>query len=410
MRNRNFRQLNLAIFVSSVGDPLTLAVSLVLLYSTYSSALAIGAAYACRVVAALLVGSGIGSLADRLDRRRLVVRLELARCALVATMPIVTSVSVLLVLPYLALLGGIEALVQPARQAAVPHMVGEEQIEVSNSVLMSGFALAQALGFALAGVFLTLLPDPRPLYWADALSFAVAAGLTASLPSLGGGLRSVRFLGGLGSAMRLPVVRPLLLGGGAANLMIGMGLPAILPIAFLLSGAGAAAYTLLEVAVIGGILVGSVLAAHISPSRTVHALAASLWLFSAACLVVALTPLLLGAVLAMAASGTGNAVFAVSIRSALMRAAPPHVRGTVMAVRFSLTQAAQVLGLGLGALVVAAAGARWDFVLVAAGLGAVALVWSVYRRRLPVAGEVTEAGRISGGGGNGEADQGAFWA
>ncbi|PZR85404.1 MAG: hypothetical protein DLM67_25855 [Candidatus Nephthysia bennettiae] len=134
MRNRNFRQLNLAIFVSSVGDPLTLAVSLVLLYSTYSSALAIGAAYGCRVVAALLVGSGIGSLADRLDRRRLVVRLELARCALVATMPIVTSVSVLLVLPYLALLGGIEALVQPARQAAVPHMVGEEQIEVSNSV------------------------------------------------------------------------------------------------------------------------------------------------------------------------------------------------------------------------------------------------------------------------------------
>jgi hypothetical protein len=53
-----------------------------------------------------------------------------------------------------------------------------------------------------------------------------------------------------------------------------------------------------------------VLAAHISPSRTVHALAGSLWLFSAACLVVALTPLLLGAVLAMAASGTGNAVFA----------------------------------------------------------------------------------------------------
>ena len=410
-RNRDFRRLNLAIFVSSVGDPLTLAVSLVLLYSTYSSALAIGAAYGCRVVAALLVGSGIGSLADRLERRRLVVRLELARCALVATMPIATSVSVLLVLPYLALLGGIEALVQPARQAAVPRLVGEEQIEASNSILMSGFALAQALGFAVAGVFLTLLPDPRPLYWADALTFAVAAGLTASLPSLGGGLITVRFLGGLGRALRLPVVRPLLLGGGAANLMIGMGLPAILPIAFLLSGAGAAAYTLLEVAVIGGILLGSVLAARISSHRTIQAMAGSLWLFSVACLAVALTPGLPGAVLGMAASGIGNAVFAVSVRSALMRAAPPDVRGTVMAVRFSLTQAAQVLGLGLGALAVAGVGARWDFALVAAGLGAVALVWSVYRRQPPPAGPVAEAEeRTSGGGGNGEADQGPVWA
>jgi MFS family permease len=112
----------------------------------------------------------------------------------------------------------------------------------------------------------------------------------------------------------------------------------------------------------------------------------------------------------MAASGIGNAVFAVSIRSALMRAAPPDRRGTVMAVRFSLAQAAQVLGLGLGALAVAALGARWDFALVAAGLGAVALVWSVQRRLLPAAGAIAEAGRTSGGGANGEADQGPFWA
>jgi membrane protein implicated in regulation of membrane protease activity len=63
-----------------------------------------------------------------------------------------------------------------------------------------------------------------------------------------------------------------------------------------------------------------------------------------------------------------------------MRAAPPDLRGTVMAVRFSLAQAA-VLGLGLGAVAVAAVGARWDFALVAAGLGAVTLVWSVYRRQ-----------------------------
>ena len=82
-----------------------------------------------------------------------------------------------------------------------------------------------------------------------------------------------------------------------------------------------------------------------------------------------------------------------------------------MAVRFSLTQAAQVLGLGLGALAVAGVGARWDFALVAAGLGAVALVWSVYRRQPPPAGPLAEAEeRTSGGGGNGEADQGPVWA
>ncbi len=61
-----------------------------------------------------------------------------------------------------------------------------------------------------------------------------------------------------------------------------------------------------------------------------------------------------------------------------MQVANTANRGTVMASRFTITQATKALGLGAGAAVTAALGPRSSFALIAAGLLAVGVAFSLF--------------------------------
>jgi hypothetical protein len=163
------------------------------------------------------------------------------------------------------------------------------------------------------------------------------------------------------------------------SLLIGMGTPAILPIAYLLHEPGAVAFTVLEVALVLGILLGSLGASRIPAPATLQAMIGSLWVFAVACFAVAVTPVLAGAVIAIAVTGFGNSVYSVTNRSALMRAADSGKQGTVLTARFSIAQGSQVLGLGAGALLVAAVGPRLGFAVVGLGLTCLAALYALHR-------------------------------
>lgn len=376
-----FLRLALALLISSIGDPLTLTVSLVLLYTETRMVAAVGAAYACRMLAAIVVGGLGGTITDRLDRRRLMIGLDVLRFFLVATMPLTTRGSPLIIYAYLLVLGGAEALVQPARLAAITTVVPERHIESANSLIVTAFSIAQAVGFALAGVVLATLSDARLAFWGDAITFGLSALLVLTLPNLGGGVRTALLRGGALGLLGRPSLRALLLVAGGANLLIGVGTPVILPIAYQLWSSGAVAYTWLEVALIAGLVLGSLLAPRIPVGRTLQGLSGSLVLFALAAFGVGFTPILAGGVFAIFWTGVGNAVYAVTNRSALMRRAEPREQGTVMAARYTLSQAAQILGLGGGALSATIIGPRATFVATGVGLLVVALAFSVQTAR-----------------------------
>src|SRR2546427_10118022 len=63
--NGRFTHLTLAVLVSSIGDPLSLTVSLILLFTATRSPLSIAAAYLCQVVSALLVSGLLAPVSDR---------------------------------------------------------------------------------------------------------------------------------------------------------------------------------------------------------------------------------------------------------------------------------------------------------------------------------------------------------
>jgi len=376
--NRRMARLTAAVLVSSVGDPLSQTVSLVLLYQATRSPLAIGLAFGVEMLAVLTVGVFIGAASDRMDRRRLIVRLEIARGLLVAVLPLLVGLSVFLVYPALFVLGGIQALVQPSRQASIPELVSPGEVGAANSLLLTAITLAEATGFALAGTALVYLMDPRWLYLGDAFTFLVSALLVATLGEMGGGILTTRFRGAVPRAWSVMQVRPLLLVAVAAVLFIGMLNPALLPLAYLLSGNGPSAFALLQVCLIGGAFLGSLAAGRIRGGRRIPALAASLWVFGAGILAVGLSPSLWPAAAAIAISGVGNAVYSVTNNSALMESVESGIRGTLMSARFTLTQTAKAVGLAAGSLLTAWLGASLAFTAIGIGLALTAAAYTAF--------------------------------
>jgi hypothetical protein len=73
-----------------------------------------------------------------------------------------------------------------------------------------------------------------------------------------------------------------------------------------------------------------------------------------------------------------------------MQRAPEDEQGSIMATRYSIAQASQIFGLGVGALVAAAATARGAFVLVGAGMLVFAGLLTLDLRRRPSTGAVAQ--------------------
>jgi MFS family permease len=354
-----FGRLSLAVGVSALGDPISLTLSQFLLYRATHSPFALAGIYLSEIAAALLVGLLAGSVADRLDRRSLVAVLELGRAVLVALLPVATLFSPLTLYPALFVVGGIEAIVQPARLAGVPGLVGSDQVERASASLLLLSALGQAAGFALAGVLIAVLPDPRVLFLVDAVTFAVAGLLVMSVGSLGGGVTAVRLSGAVFRALASPRLRPHLLFAGVVALFTNMLAPSLLPLSYALSGNGVTVYAWLQVLLILGATLGSLIAFRTGAARSVLAMA--LWLYGLGVLGTGLAHTFWLTGVAIGISAIGNAIYFIANQSTLLKAADERSRGSVMSARYSVVQVCRVLGLGAGAAITSATSGMLTF-------------------------------------------------
>ena len=366
-----FGRLSLAVAISSVGDPLSLTLSQYLLYQATHSPFALAGIYVAQIGGALLVGLLLGAVSDRLDRRLLVVSLEGVRTVVVALLPLATLLNPFTLYPALVVLGGIEAIVQPARLAGVPGLVGVDHLERASAHLQLLISLGQAAGFGLAGFLIVALPEPRLLFLVDALTFALAGALVLGVGPLGGGVRAVRLSGSVVRAVATPGVRPHLLIAGAVTVATLMLSPALLPLSYQLSPDGVMVYAWLQVLLIAGLTVGSLLAHRTGAGLGVLAL--SLWIFGGGALMAGLADSfwLTGAGIAVAS--VGNILYFIANQTALLRAADETQRGTVMSARYSVTQFGKVIGLLAGASITALGSGRLTLALIGVVLLAVAL-------------------------------------
>lgn len=186
--NRTYQLITAGQAVSVLGDSFhSIALGLWVLKVTGSTA-AMGTIYGTRILTTILLSPIAGTLADRVDRRRLMWGMDLVRglISLGMALAMFTAGAPFLLLVLLsALLTAATSLRAPAYSASIIHIVGREQIQQATSTMQLINSGANILGPILGGVAIGLFGGVMALV-VDGLSFFLSAAcvlLGGSFPS-----------------------------------------------------------------------------------------------------------------------------------------------------------------------------------------------------------------------------------
>lgn len=183
LRNPRFARLYLAQTVSQLGDALTWVGLALLAYQLAkgNASEVLGLALTLRVAAFVLISPLAGVLADRIDRKWVLVGCDLGRCLLVGLLPFVTTALQVYVLMFL--INVLTAFFTPTNQASVPLVMGREDAGQAFTLSSATTELLGIIGPSLAGIVAALLGG-RNLFLLDAASFLASGLLLITLPAL----------------------------------------------------------------------------------------------------------------------------------------------------------------------------------------------------------------------------------
>jgi MFS family permease len=176
LRYPDFRYLLSALAVSQVGDWLYNLALVMLVYDRTQSALWAGITTAARVLPIVVLGPVGGVLADRFDRRRLMIVCDLARVALMLLLAAVAATGLPIVLaPVIAAVATVAATpYMPCVAAVTPRVVDDADLPGANAARSAVGGASIILGPALGGVLL-FLGSPAAAFALNALTFALSA-------------------------------------------------------------------------------------------------------------------------------------------------------------------------------------------------------------------------------------------
>jgi predicted MFS family arabinose efflux permease len=179
-RNRDFRALFLASVISLGGDWFLWVAINGLIFVQTGEALYVGLAILAQEFAFFLASPIGGLLADRLDRRKLMIVCDLARALICVAFLFVGSDTLWLAFVLLPALASFAAPFDPAFSAATPNVVDPDDLPAANALNGSLWGTMLAVGAGLGGVISAVF-GADTAFLVDAGSFLVSAVLLASI-------------------------------------------------------------------------------------------------------------------------------------------------------------------------------------------------------------------------------------
>lgn len=339
LRIRNYRLFFFGQLISVTGTWMQTVAQSWLVLNLTGSGVALGVTVALQFLPMLLFGMWGGLLADRLDKRKLLVATQAGGglLALALWALVVAGVVELWMVYVLAFLLGVVTMVDmPARQAFVIEMVGHEEVPNAVGLNSAMFNTGRILGPAAAGVTIASL-GIAPAFLANAISYlAVIAGLLAMRADelfrrepperRRGDVRAgLRYVWG-DSTLRSTLFLVAVLG------MFGFNFVVVLPLlARYTFHGGAGLYSLFTVLMSVGSLVGALVAAsRTSPTRGM--LVGSGAVFGLLMLVTAAAPSAATTSVLLVAVGLAVMLFLATANTTLQLNSEPAMRGRVMAL------------------------------------------------------------------------------
>jgi MFS family permease len=360
LRVRDARALIGASAVSQLGDWLYNAVLLAYVYAATGSAGWVGAATIFRLLPYVLLIPVGGLLADRYDKRTVLLAGDTARCVLMLGLAAVVAadgpVEMVLVLTMLATAAG--SAERPAAMALLPRLVGESRLGPANALLHTVQEIGVVLGPAIGAVIILVAPD-YVAFVVNSATFAFSAiaistirrspvRAASSAEAAGAQLRH-----GLRTARATRFVAPLIVVIAMAELIYGAQTVQLVLYADNELGMGAAGYGwLLAASGVGGVLSAVVNGRLAASTRVSVIVVATALLFIATQFVYAATGTAAIALLATAAGGAGFVACEVVGETTLARVVPQDVLGRVLGVMAGVSVAALLTGAVVAPLLI----------------------------------------------------------
>jgi MFS family permease len=359
-RNVRFYRLWAGQGVSFVGDAISMVALVVLVVEIAGSASAVGGVLVARLLPTL-ASPFAGVLADRLDRRVILVASDLARAVLIIGLVFTRDLATIYVLVFL--MGLARTFFNPTIRAAFPGVVGERDLTRANALIGTTFSVSETVGPALGGLLVAFV-GVEAAFVLDAATYLVSAALLSRihLPrpqgESGAGLgRELRAGIGYLAGARVPLT--LVLGAFLTMLTINVTVPAEVFLSKETFDAGDVGYGLLVGLWGGGMVLGSALIAALGDRVSLMPLyLISLFLAALALAATGVAPTFVFALGALVVAGAVNGIDDVATNTILQKRVPDAFLGRVFAVKFLGYGAGEALAFPVGGLVVDAVGPR----------------------------------------------------
>lgn len=175
--NGNFWKYWTGQTISNLGSSITLFALPLLVYKITGSALNLGLQTAAQMLPYLLFGLLLGAVTDRVNRKALMILVDIGRAVVIATIPLAAFMGWLSVW-WIYAVGFLHSTLticfESGQFAAIPNLVDQDDLVTANGRIQASYSGASVLGPVLAGVMVAFMPLAS-LMFLDSFSFVISA-------------------------------------------------------------------------------------------------------------------------------------------------------------------------------------------------------------------------------------------
>src|SRR5215203_1813002 len=388
LRNARFLRLWIGQGTSFVGDAVSIIALVVLVVEITGSASAVGGALVARLLPTI-ASPLAGVLADRFDRRIVLVGSDLARAVLVLGLVFARDLATIYVLVFL--MGLARTVFNPTVRAAFPSVVGGGDLTRANALISGTFSVSETAGPALGGVLVATV-GVEAAFLLDSATYLVSVAFLSRIPlprpqmeDDAGFARELKAGFGYLAASRVPLA--IVVGAFLTVLTINTTIPAEVFLAKETFGAGDVGYGLLVSLWGGGMVLGSAMMAVLGNRiNLVPLYFLSIFVGASALVGTGLAPAFVFALGALTVEGAATGIDNVATDTILQKRVPEAFLGRVFSIRFLGYSAGEALAYPLGGLLVDSVGPRSMYVLAGIATAAAGLLVLLVMMAIPTRG------------------------
>ncbi|BCL80551.1 MFS transporter [Ktedonobacteria bacterium brp13] len=387
-RNHNYLLLQGGQLVSFIGDQQQFIALPLLVLALTRSAVQAGIAVSLGTIAVLVISPFAGVIADRWDRKKIMLLCDAGRLCIILTIPLAFWFHVLTMLHiYIAvtLAGVLGTIFSVANAAALPNVVTQEQLPAALSQSQAAYSSVRTVGSLLGGALYSI-GSVFP-FLVNAISFGVSV---LSLNLMQGNFQSSQersnlplhktIAAGFTWLWRQPLLRFLTIVNGADSLRYGAGYLVILILAKDLHTSASGIGAIFTAAAIGALL-GNIASNWVRQRFPFGKIAISMfWLEALMFPLYAIAPNAIVMGFIAAAEELVAPIYTISLVTYRLQATPDAMRGRMNSTVQLVTRGTQSVGAIVGGILIQGVGAKWSALLLGGLLILLAIATTLNRQ------------------------------